>query len=171
MSSQQFSRHGMPAPSGGTPQISPAAANLAAVNQPLGAQGKRLTAGYLHSRLVQEVARERFDLSHPGGGEADGSRDAEQQDHPPAGGGGGGGGTAAFRDDKQETMVVRPYPQVQALGQPQAAPQTIPIQPGPPVTVAAPPVHLPQGQPAVLTEGQMKVIISLLLLAQHVLFL
>lgn len=96
---------------------------------------------------------------HPDGGETDGSRDAEhgQQDHPPAGG--GGGGPAAFRDDKQETMVVRPYPQVQALGQPQAAPQAIPIQPGPPVTVAAPPVHLAQGQPAVLTEGQMKVII------------
>lgn len=56
-------------------------------------------------------------------------------------------------------MVVRPYPQVQALGQPQATPQAIPIQPGPPVTVATPPVHLPQGQPSVLTEGQMKVII------------
>lgn len=90
-----------------------------------------------------------------GGGETDSSRDAEhgQQDHPPA----GGGGTAAFRDDKQDTMVVRPYPQVQAHGQPQATPQAIPIQAGTPVTVAAPPVHLPQGQPAVLTEGQMKV--------------
>lgn len=54
-------------------------------------------------------------------------------------------------------MVVRPYPQVQAHGQPQAIPQAIPIQAGTPVTVAAPPVHLPQGQPAVLTEGQMKV--------------
>lgn len=87
--------------------------------------------------------------------EADSSRDAEhgQQDHPPA----GAGGTLPFRDDKQETMVVRPYPQVQTHGQPQAAPQTVPIQPGTPVAVPAPSVHLPQGQPAVLTEGQMKV--------------
>uniref|UniRef100_A0A3B4WN11 Sin3A-associated protein a n=1 Tax=Seriola lalandi dorsalis TaxID=1841481 RepID=A0A3B4WN11_SERLL len=76
------------------------------------------------------------------GADADSSRDADhgQQDHPPA----GGGGTLTFRDDKQETMVVRPYPQVQTHGQPQAAPQTVPIQPGTPVTVPAPPVHLPQ---------------------------
>lgn len=66
----------------------------------------------------------------------------------------------AFRDDKQDTMVVRPYPQVQAHGQPQIATQTIPIQTGTPVTVPAQSVHLPQGQPAVLTEGQMKVICS-----------
>uniref|UniRef100_A0A671UBW8 Sin3A-associated protein a n=1 Tax=Sparus aurata TaxID=8175 RepID=A0A671UBW8_SPAAU len=93
-----------------------------------------------------------------GGGDADSSRDADhgQQDHPPA----GGGGTLAFRDDKQETMVVRPYPQVQTHGQPQAAPQTVPIQPGTPVTVPAPSVHLPQGQPAVLTEGQMKAVLK-----------
>uniref|UniRef100_A0A4W6DI07 Sin3A-associated protein a n=1 Tax=Lates calcarifer TaxID=8187 RepID=A0A4W6DI07_LATCA len=65
---------------------------------------------------------------------------APGNDHPPA----GGGGTLAFRDDKQETMVVRPYPQMQTHGQPQAAPQTVPIQPGTPVTVPAPPVHLPQ---------------------------
>lgn len=64
-----------------------------------------------------------------------------------------------FRDDKQDTMVVRPYPQVQTHGQPQVATQAIPIQTGTPVTVPAPSVHLPQGQPAVLTEGQMKVII------------
>lgn len=53
--------------------------------------------------------------------------------------------------------MVRPYPQVQAHGQPQATPQSVPIQSGTPVTVAAPSVHLPQGQPAVLTDGQMKV--------------
>lgn len=88
-------------------------------------------------------------------GDGEGARDADhaQQDHPPS----TGGATLAFRDDKQETMVVRPYPQIQAHGQPQAAPQTVSIQPGPPVTVPAPTVHLPQGQPAVLTEGQMKV--------------
>ncbi|XP_031728782.1 histone deacetylase complex subunit SAP130a [Anarrhichthys ocellatus] len=130
MSSQQFPRHGLPASSGGATQI-PAAGNLVSVNQP----------------------------SHPqGGGDADSGRDADhrQQDHPPA----AGGGTLSFRDEKQETMVVRPYPQVQTHGQPQATPQTVPIQPGTPVTVAAPSVHLPQGQPAVLTEGQMKAVLK-----------
>ncbi|XP_056894408.1 histone deacetylase complex subunit SAP130a [Takifugu flavidus] len=131
MSSQQFPRHGLPASSGGTPQISAAtaAANLVSVNQPLNAQG-----------------------------DAESSRDAEQgsHDHLPA----GGGGTLAFRDDKQETIVVRPYPQVQAHGQPQATPQSVPIQSGTPVTVAAPSVHLPQGQPAVLTDGQMKAVLK-----------
>lgn len=39
MSSQQFPRHGLPASSGGTPQISGAAGNLVSVNQPLNAQG------------------------------------------------------------------------------------------------------------------------------------
>ncbi|XP_028260274.1 histone deacetylase complex subunit SAP130a [Parambassis ranga] len=130
MSSQQFPRHGLPASSGGAPQI-PAAGNLVPVNQP---------------------------SSAPAGAEADISRDADhgQQDHPPA----GGGGNIAFRDDKQETMVVRPYPGGPVLGQPQAAPQTVPIQPGTPVTVPAPSVHLPQGQPAVLTEGQMKAVLK-----------
>ncbi|XP_033996795.1 histone deacetylase complex subunit SAP130a isoform X1 [Trematomus bernacchii] len=91
------------------------------------------------------------------GPDADSSRDADrQQDHPPA----GGGGALAFRDEKQETMVVRPYPQVHTHGQPQAAPQTVSIQPGTPVTVPAPPVHLPLGQPAVLTEGQMKAVLK-----------
>ncbi|KAM3619180.1 uncharacterized protein V6R79_004228 [Siganus canaliculatus] len=130
MSSQQFPRHGLPASSGGAPQIS-AAGNLVSVNQPSNTSGV---------------------------GDTDNSRDADhgQQDHPPA----GGGGTMAFRDDKQETMVVRPYPQVQTHGQSQAAPQTVPIQPGTPVTVPAPSVHLPQGQTAVLTEGQMKAVLK-----------
>ncbi|XP_013877797.1 histone deacetylase complex subunit SAP130a [Austrofundulus limnaeus] len=127
MSSQQFPRHGLPASSGGAPQIA-AAANLVPVNQP----------------------------SNAGDGESIRDADHAQQDHPPS----TGGATLAFRDDKQETMVVRPYPQVQAHGQPQAAPQTVSIQPGPPVTVPAPTVHLPQGQPAVLTEGQMKAVLK-----------
>ncbi|XP_078116001.1 histone deacetylase complex subunit SAP130a [Sander vitreus] len=128
MSSQQFPRHGLPASSGGAPQI-PAAGNLVSITQP----------------------------SNPP--DADSSRDADHghQDHPHA----GGGGSLAFRDDKQETMVVRPYPQVQTLGQPQATPQTVAIKPGTPVTVPAPSVHLPQGQPAVLTEGQMKAVLKL----------
>ncbi|XP_041862784.1 histone deacetylase complex subunit SAP130a [Melanotaenia boesemani] len=119
MSSQQFPRHGLPVSSGGAPQI-PATANLVPVNQP---------------------------SNPPAGGEGDGNREADhgQQDHPPA----GGGGTLAFRDEKQETMVVRPYPQVQTHGGPQAAPQTVSIQPGTPVTV-----------PAALTEGQMKAVLK-----------
>ncbi|XP_056131833.1 histone deacetylase complex subunit SAP130a [Lampris incognitus] len=130
MSSQQFPRHGMPVSTGGTPQI-PGCGTLMPVNQPSN----------------QSV-----------GGEIESSRDADHgpQDHPPS----GGGGTLAFRDDKQETVVVRPYPQVQAHSQPQAPPQTVPIQPGTPVTVAAPSVHLPQGQPATLTEGQMKAVLK-----------
>lgn len=130
MSSQQFPRHGLSASSGGAPQI-PAGGNLVSVNQP---------------------------SNPPAGADADSSRDADhgQQDHPPA----GGGGTLVFRDDKQETMVVRPYPQVQTHGQPQAAPQAVPIQPGTPVTVPTPSVHLPQGQPAVLTDGQMKAVLK-----------
>lgn len=54
-------------------------------------------------------------------------------------------------------MVVRPYPQVQTHNQPQAAPQAVSIQPGTPVAVPASSVHHTQGQPTVLTEGQMKV--------------
>lgn len=94
-------------------------------------------------------------------GNADSNRDADhaQHDHPPS----TGGAALAFRDDKQETMVVRPYPQVQTHGQPQTAPQTVSIQPGTPATVPAPTVHFPQGQPAVLTEGQVKVMKTFLL--------
>ncbi|KAM3850263.1 histone deacetylase complex subunit SAP130a [Diretmus argenteus] len=130
MSSQQFPRHGLPVSGGGAAQI-PAGGNLVPVNQP---------------------------SNQPGGGDMDSSRDADhgQQDHPPS----GGGGTMAFRDDKQETLVVRPYPQVQAHGPAQASPQTLPIQPGTPVTVPAPSVHLPQGQTAALSEGQMKAVLK-----------
>ncbi|KAG7267143.1 hypothetical protein CRUP_031854 [Coryphaenoides rupestris] len=88
------------------------------------------------------------------GGDLEGGRDGDHapQDHPPSGGGGGLG----FRDDKQDTVVVRPYPQVQTHGQPQVTAQAH-LHParGPrdwdPVTV-----HLPQGQPTALTEGQVK---------------
>uniref|UniRef100_A0AAX7UQD8 Histone deacetylase complex subunit SAP130 C-terminal domain-containing protein n=1 Tax=Astatotilapia calliptera TaxID=8154 RepID=A0AAX7UQD8_ASTCA len=61
--------------------------------------------------------------------------DHGQHDHPPA----GGGGTSTFRDEKQETMVVRPYPQVQTqLGQPPAATQNVAIQPGTPAVLKSP---------------------------------
>ncbi|XP_068599326.1 histone deacetylase complex subunit SAP130a [Brachionichthys hirsutus] len=120
----------LPASGGGAPQIS-AVGSLVSVSQP---------------SIVT------------GGVDVDGSRDAEhaQQDQPPV----GSGATLAFRDDKQETMVVRPYPQVQAHGQTHATPQTVPIQPGTPVAVPAASVHLPQGQAAVLTEGQMKAVLK-----------
>ncbi|XP_068447702.1 histone deacetylase complex subunit SAP130a [Clinocottus analis] len=95
-------------------------------------------------------------VSQPSNSQASGDGDHGQQDHPPS----SGGGTLAFRDEKQETMVVRPYPQVQTHGQLQAMAQTMPIQPGTPVTVPVPSVHLPLGQPAVLTEGQMKAVLK-----------
>uniref|UniRef100_A0A8B9KS04 Sin3A associated protein 130 n=1 Tax=Astyanax mexicanus TaxID=7994 RepID=A0A8B9KS04_ASTMX len=88
------------------------------------------------------------------GGE-DGSREA---DHPqdPLPTGSAGGGALPFRDDKQEAVVVRPYPQVQTLSQPQALPQHVPIQPSPMVTVAAPPAHLAQAQQPAFNEGTVK---------------
>uniref|UniRef100_A0AAX7T872 Histone deacetylase complex subunit SAP130 C-terminal domain-containing protein n=1 Tax=Astatotilapia calliptera TaxID=8154 RepID=A0AAX7T872_ASTCA len=102
MSSQQFPRHGLPASSGGAPQI-PAPGNL-----------------------VEDVSVEVVEI-----------------------------------DEKQETMVVRPYPQVQTqLGQPPAATQNVAIQPGTPATLPTPSVQLPQGQPAVLTESQMKAVLK-----------
>ncbi|XP_077054904.1 histone deacetylase complex subunit SAP130a isoform X2 [Siphateles boraxobius] len=80
-------------------------------------------------------------------GSEDSRLEVDHPQDPPAGGSSGSTcGIAAFRDDKQETVVVRPYPQVQALGQPPAVPQHVPIQPSPSVTVAAPSVHLLQGQ-------------------------
>lgn len=109
-----------------------------------------------------------FFFSPLAGGLADSGRgdaDHGQQDHPHS----GGGGTMAFRDEKQETMVVRPYPQVQTHGQLQAISQTMPIQSGTPMTVPAPSVHLPQGQPAVLTEGQMKVMVMTITVFVHIL--
>uniref|UniRef100_A0A671SZP2 Sin3A-associated protein a n=1 Tax=Sinocyclocheilus anshuiensis TaxID=1608454 RepID=A0A671SZP2_9TELE len=75
---------------------------------------------------------------------------------PPGSSSGSAGGIASFRDDKQEMVVVRPYPQVQALGQPPALPQHVPIQPSPPVTVAAPSVQLLQGQQSSVSEGSVK---------------
>ncbi|XP_066522278.1 histone deacetylase complex subunit SAP130a isoform X2 [Hoplias malabaricus] len=62
------------------------------------------------------------------------------------------GGPLPFRDEKQETVVVRPYPQVQ----PSALPQHVPIQPSPTVTVAAPPAHMGQPQHPPFTEGAVK---------------
>lgn len=92
-------------------------------------------------------------------GSEDSSREVDHPQDPPLGSSSGStGGLASFRDDKQETVVVRPYPQVQAPGQPPALPQHVPIQPSPTVTMAAPSVHLLQGQQPSLTEGSVKVI-------------
>ncbi|XP_016424167.1 histone deacetylase complex subunit SAP130-like [Sinocyclocheilus rhinocerous] len=90
-------------------------------------------------------------------GSEDSSREVDHSQEPPPGSSSGSaGGIASFRDDKHETVVVRPYPQVQALGQPPALPQHVPIQPSPPVTVAAPSVQLLQGQQSSVSEGSVK---------------
>ncbi|XP_051568394.1 histone deacetylase complex subunit SAP130-like isoform X1 [Myxocyprinus asiaticus] len=86
------------------------------------------------------------------GGE-DSSRDVDHSHDPPPG---SGGGATPFRDDKQETVVVRPYPQVQAHSQPPTLPQHVPIQPSPSVNVAAPSVHLPQGLQTSIGDGSVK---------------
>uniref|UniRef100_A0A8C1H604 Sin3A-associated protein b n=1 Tax=Cyprinus carpio carpio TaxID=630221 RepID=A0A8C1H604_CYPCA len=70
-------------------------------------------------------------------------------------------GITAFRDDKQETVVVRPYPQPQTQPPPHGTvqsllPQHLPIQPGTPVSVSAAPSHLPQGLSLAFTEGPLK---------------
>uniref|UniRef100_A0A8C9W7M6 Sin3A-associated protein b n=1 Tax=Scleropages formosus TaxID=113540 RepID=A0A8C9W7M6_SCLFO len=95
----------------------------------------------------------------PTGGSEESCRDPDHnsRDHPPgSGGGSGSGGGLPFRDEKQETVVVRPYPQVQAHSQPLTMAQHLPIQAGTPVTVSATPTHLPQGLPLAFAEGPMK---------------
>ncbi|XP_056606761.1 histone deacetylase complex subunit SAP130a isoform X2 [Triplophysa dalaica] len=85
----------------------------------------------------------------------DNSREVEHSQDPIPGS--GTGGSAPFRDDKQETVVVRPYPQVHALSQSAALPQHVPIQPSPPVTVSNPSVHLSHGQQTGIGDGAVKV--------------
>lgn len=94
----------------------------------------------------------------PTGGSEESCREADHgpREHPPS-----GAGSLPFRDDKQETVVVRPYPQVQAHGQPLTVPQHLPIQPGTPVTVSAPPTHITQALPLAFAEGPMKVLAQL----------
>uniref|UniRef100_A0A8D2LGJ8 Sin3A associated protein 130 n=1 Tax=Varanus komodoensis TaxID=61221 RepID=A0A8D2LGJ8_VARKO len=60
------------------------------------------------------------------------------------------GGSLQSREEKQETVVVRPYPQVQMLTQHHTVPS------GVPVTVAAPPAHLAPAVPLSFSEGLMK---------------
>ncbi|XP_036421252.1 LOW QUALITY PROTEIN: histone deacetylase complex subunit SAP130b [Colossoma macropomum] len=89
------------------------------------------------------------------GGHDESSRDV---DHAPS-----SSAAAALRDDKQETVVVRPYPQPQVHGSAStAAPQLaqhLALQPG--ATASAPTTsntsaHLPQGVPLAFTEGPGK---------------
>ncbi|XP_053492628.1 histone deacetylase complex subunit SAP130a isoform X1 [Ictalurus furcatus] len=89
----------------------------------------------------------------PGGEE--GSREADHpQDSLPSGS--VAGASLQFRDDKQETVVVRPYPQVQTLSQSPALAQHVSIQPNPTVAVAAPPAHLAPGQQSAFADGAIK---------------
>ncbi|KAL6471624.1 hypothetical protein MHYP_G00202740 [Metynnis hypsauchen] len=89
------------------------------------------------------------------GGHDESNRDV---DHAPS-----SSATAALRDDKQETVVVRPYPQPQVHGAVSTAPtplaQHLALQPG--ATASAPATsntsaHLPQGVPLTFPEGPGK---------------
>ncbi|KAJ7325052.1 hypothetical protein JRQ81_018072 [Phrynocephalus forsythii] len=60
-------------------------------------------------------------------------------------------GSLQSREEKQETVVVRPYPQVQMLTQHHTVQSA-----GVPVTVAAPPAHLTPAVPLSFSEGLMK---------------
>lgn len=63
----------------------------------------------------------------------------------------GPSGSIQPREEKQEPVVVRPYPQVQMLT------QHHPVQSGAPVTVTAPPAHLTPAVPLSFSDGLMKV--------------
>lgn len=63
----------------------------------------------------------------------------------------GPGGSIQPREEKQEPVVVRPYPQVQMLT------QHHPVQSAAPVTVTAPPAHLTPAVPLSFSDGLMKV--------------
>ncbi|XP_010216972.1 PREDICTED: histone deacetylase complex subunit SAP130 [Tinamus guttatus] len=62
----------------------------------------------------------------------------------------GPGASLQPREEKQEPVVVRPYPQVQMLT------QHHPVQSGAPVTVTASPAHLTPAVPLSFSEGLMK---------------
>lgn len=71
-------------------------------------------------------------------GAHDESRDSDHAPGPSVGG--------ALRDDKQETVVVRPYPQAHGAGPsaPTPMPQHLTLQPGAAASVSATSAHLPQ---------------------------
>ncbi|XP_036378364.1 histone deacetylase complex subunit SAP130a [Megalops cyprinoides] len=84
-----------------------------------------------------------------GGDESSSDAEPAPLDHPPS-----EDGALPFRDEKQEMVVVRPYPQAQVHGQPQL--QHLPVQPGTPVTMSSSPAQLPQGLPLPFSEGPIK---------------
>uniref|UniRef100_A0A4W5K222 Sin3A-associated protein a n=1 Tax=Hucho hucho TaxID=62062 RepID=A0A4W5K222_9TELE len=109
--------------------------------------------------------------NQPAGPGEDSSGDVDHhgpQDHPASSR--RGKEDLSFREDKQETGVVRPYPQVPVQthslqSHVPALSQRVPNKagtPGQPVTVSNPPVHLLQAQPAALVDGQMKAALKLL---------
>uniref|UniRef100_A0A3P8Z647 Histone deacetylase complex subunit SAP130 C-terminal domain-containing protein n=1 Tax=Esox lucius TaxID=8010 RepID=A0A3P8Z647_ESOLU len=67
-----------------------------------------------------------------------------------------GSGAPVFRDDKHETVVVRPYPQVQVQGHSSTLPQHLPLQQGTPVPVSAPPPNMSQGLSLAFAERPLK---------------
>lgn len=150
MSSQHLSRAALPPSGSGQGQTSTGSTGL-------GTQAGSHT-GLLHLNLKQAVTRGSqnvVNLLLQLGGD-DNSREGDHSQDPPPGS--STGGSAPFRDDKQETVMVRPYPQIQTLSQTPALPQHVPIQPSPPVTVSNPSVHLPQGQQTGIGDGSVKVI-------------
>ncbi|KAA0719114.1 Histone deacetylase complex subunit SAP130 130 kDa [Triplophysa tibetana] len=74
------------------------------------------------------------------------------------------GPATIFRDDKHETVVVRPYAQPLTQPPPHGAPPTLPppipqhpsVQPGMPVSVSAAASHLPHGLSLAFSEGPLK---------------
>ncbi|KAL0965928.1 hypothetical protein UPYG_G00288090 [Umbra pygmaea] len=68
------------------------------------------------------------------------------RDHPSS-----SSGALGCREDKQETVVVRPYPQAQVQGHASKLPQQ-----GTPVPVSVPPPHIPQGLSLAFAEGPLK---------------
>ncbi|KAF4079288.1 hypothetical protein AMELA_G00191320 [Ameiurus melas] len=92
------------------------------------------------------------------GGQPGGEEGSREADHPQDSltSGSVAGAALQFRDDKQETVVVRPYPQVQTLSQSPALAQHVSIQPNPTVTVAAPPAHPVPGQQSAFADGAIK---------------
>ncbi|KAL4630718.1 histone deacetylase complex subunit SAP130-like isoform X1 [Arapaima gigas] len=61
------------------------------------------------------------------------------------------------REEKQDAVVVRPYPQVQAHGQPLSVAQHLPVQSGSsPITVSTTSAQASQGVPLAFTETSVK---------------
>ncbi|XP_068810066.1 histone deacetylase complex subunit SAP130 isoform X7 [Struthio camelus] len=123
MSSQQFPRSGAP----------PAGLGAAPPPPPLPASA---AAGLINPAAAAAAAA----------GSDESNRDSEvaPREHI------GPGGSIQPREEKQEPVVVRPYPQVQMLT------QHHPVQSGAPVTVTASPAHLTPAVPLSFSDGLMK---------------